>query len=1084
MKRRNSFAVAAALLAAVLLVPSAVAARPAGVSRPNGGIGHPRIKGTPNLANLPSLASAGQKTMVFVQLSGRPVTSYEAAALATADDGAVAPMSEAAKAAIRLQLQHQQTQVRSGLAALGVRIQASFTDTLNGFRLQATAAQLAAISRLPGVTAVYTVPELFRSDVSSDDYIGATSAWTDTGVTGAGVKIAIIDTGINYYHKNFGGSGNPGWSSDNPRKVEPGTFPTAKVIGGYDFVGDKYDPDSDVYSHTIPKPDKDPLDCKTPGADNVQHGSHVAGIAAGEGVLTNGHTYTGPYTAAAVDTTDFRIGPGVAPRAKLLAYRVLGCSGGTYVVLDAIERAVRDGADVINMSLGSDLGNPNSIDSIASNNASAAGVTVVASAGNGGPSAYITGSPAAANRVISVAAMDGSQYLSDGAVIDFPGVTPDVGGWNMYESALPASGTMDVLMDGPDLSLGCSASDYSGVTPGDIVAISRGTCAFSDKRGFAQDAGASAVVLVNNVDEIIVNPVPDPDHTIPMISAALSDTAAVEAGDGLATTIHAGSVPNPALGSPASFTSSGPRRYDSALKPDVSAPGVDVVSTDGATVKQGKSLSGTSMASPTVAGAAALLLQAHPGWTPAHVKGALVGTADPSAVDPYDVRQSAAGVIDVPNALSTVSWAESSAIPGTSSLAFGYQQLLLNHAGPDALTETQSFRLRNSSGGSITYDLSNTFNTDPMGLDVSMPATVTVPAHSAKTVNVTISMSEADAADLPDAAPGDAPVLDVAGTEYYVPLLNIAGAITADPESGGPGHEAIEVPWILVPHADSSITEGALAPYASAGKFRNTSVTVKNRGVHDGNADVFAWGLTDQDEGLAGIDLRAGGVQSLPAAVCDSHAPSSDRCLIFAVNTWGQWSSGADGEFDVLIDEDHDGVPDFAVIGVDYEAVFGPGFANAVPISLVLDLRGASPSIVDVWFATAPPNGSTLLLPVMASELDRSKSSPKFQYWVESYYVADDSGGPSNPVLASDVMLSGNDSGDAALPATFNAYHNPISNGDFVGLAPGDSASIDLSVNATKYFPRRWSQKGWMIVNLEDPNGAAQADLVHVGQLP
>ena len=129
------------------------------------------------------------------------------------------------------------------------------------------------------------------------------------------MTIAIIDSGINYYHKNFGGSGNPAYQNDDPTTVEPGTFPTAKVVGGYDFVGDEYDPEG-TPDQQVPNPDKDPLDCKDKNSENVQHGDHVAGIAAGEGVLTNGNTYTGAYTASAVNSAKFRIGPGIAPRGQ------------------------------------------------------------------------------------------------------------------------------------------------------------------------------------------------------------------------------------------------------------------------------------------------------------------------------------------------------------------------------------------------------------------------------------------------------------------------------------------------------------------------------------------------------------------------------------------------------------------------------------------------------------------------------------------------------------------------------------------------------------------------------------------------
>ena len=317
------------------------------------------------------------------------------------------------------------------------------------------------------------------------------------------------------------------------------------------------------------------------------------------------------------------------------------------------------------MSLGSDLGTPDSIDSIAANAAAQSGVVIVASAGNAGPGAYMAGAPANATRVISVGAVDAAEFVADGVIADFPGSATDVGGFNMYGSDLPVTGTHRVLLDGDSLSLGCSPDDFADVEPGDIVTISRGDCAFSDKRGNAQAAGAAGVILVNNEDATLINPVPDPEHDIPMVSTRPGNAEALVENDGLSVTLHAGDVPNEEFGQMAEFSSAGPARYSDMIKPDVSAPGVQVMSTDGASANKGKLLGGTSMASPQVAGAAALVLQAHPGWTTAHVKGAIVGSADPSLVDPYTVRRVGSGIVNARKAATTNSWAESNDDAGT-----------------------------------------------------------------------------------------------------------------------------------------------------------------------------------------------------------------------------------------------------------------------------------------------------------------------------------------------------------------------------------------------------------------------------------
>ena len=159
------------------------------------------------------------------------------------------------------------------------------------------------------------------------------------------------------------------------------------MVGGFDFVGDDYDAEAEDPGDQIPQPDPDPLDCDG-------HGSHVAGTAAGYGVA-GGTTYTGPYNAGIYSATQFTIGPGIAPEAMIRSYRVFGCGGSATsdVIVAAINRAVADHVDVINMSLGSPFGRNDDLDSVAANHAVLAGIAVVASAGNSGPAAYITGSP-------------------------------------------------------------------------------------------------------------------------------------------------------------------------------------------------------------------------------------------------------------------------------------------------------------------------------------------------------------------------------------------------------------------------------------------------------------------------------------------------------------------------------------------------------------------------------------------------------------------------------------------------------------------------------------------------------------------
>ena len=1077
MKRRLALAVGTSVLLIAALMPAgAVARTPERFGRVD--LAGKNVDVARVLGMLRGAQHANQKVNVAVELDGQPVAAYVGAAL---ESGTT--FSEAQKSNVRQLLGQRQAGIATQLRGLGASIEATFTDVFNGFRISVAASKVRQIAHVPGVTHLYTVPTHYIDNTNTVHYLGADTTWGQTGFTGAGVKLAIIDTGINYDHLDFAGAGWAAWHHNNGKIIEPGTFPTAKVIAGYDLVGDNYDPDA---GHP-PVPDPDPLDCKAIDAPDVQHGTHVAGTAAGVGVMSNGHVYTGPYNASTLSSTSFRIGPGVAPQAKLMAYRVFGCGGGTNVLVDALERAVRDGAQVINMSIGSPLGNAGSIDAVASNNASLAGVVVVASAGNEGPSAYATGSPAVATRAISVAAMD--------AQVSFPGATihlataGDVDAINANDGPLPVSGTINRFADDPSTTgdtttgegfenFGCFPQDYTynGFVAGQIAVVDRGICARIQRAQEGQSEAAAAVVMINSSAGFPPFENSIAGVNIPFLGVSSTDGAKFDTDNGTsASATSAGDIPNPTYKHTADFTSGGPRRGDLMIKPDVAAPGVSVFSADGSTVAQGKSLSGTSMASPATAGVAALVKQAHPSWVARDIKAAIVGTASLAKLDPYDLRLAGSGLAIPRKAVDTQSLIYTD--PGSSSLTFSYHEL---SAGPGstAYEQTKTFSLRNTGGSALTYNFSNQFNTPDLGLVVNIsPPSVVVPAHSSRNVEVTLSMSEADAAALPDVSPGHAPDLAVDDFgQLYTPLLYVAGAITASPTTSGAGVYSLRVPWLVGPRGTSGVQDApdSRTPWIKQGGLRKSSIGVKNFGLHAGIADVYQWGLQDANDGLDGIDLRAAGVQSVDPTVCDNSAPASDRCLIFAINTWGRWSNAAENLFEVDIDTNHDGLADFAIVGIDFGFLLGA--FTGVELSAVFDL--GTGDLTTAYFASAPTNGSTLLLPVLTSDLGLSASGDQnFEYAVASqdFYDFD--------VVQADGMGTGSDPAEASSIAKYNAFHPALSNGQFVPLNPGDHFTLPLTVRMSTYQPLR-GMLGWLIVTEEDANGEPQADMVPVGHVP
>jgi subtilisin family serine protease len=433
----------------------------------------------------------------------------------------------------------------------------------------------------------------------------------DSGITGAGTKIGIIDTGVDIDHPDFGGSGTNGTTS----------FPTAKIVAGWDFVGDDY-----AAGVGDPVPDPVPDDCNG-------HGTHVAGIAAANGYVK-----------------------GVAPDAQLGAYRVFGCSGSTDadIMIAAMERAYNDGMNVVNMSIGSAFQSwPNYPTATAGDWLVARGVVVACSIGNSGTSGlYANGAPGVGKDVIGTA-----NFLNTSVTLSTFTVSPDdtVIGYNTATGAPlpPTSGTEPMDRTGTSASTadGCPPWDptfgpggppatggtntyYAGgawLAPGSmtgkVVLIRRGTCGFWHKAYNAQQAGASGVVLYNNVAGRInptvappttLNNFPgDPTINIPVVS--ISDTEGVLIDSRLAGgpvdmtwTANYGTFANPAGGVIDPSSSYG-LAADLSLKPDIGAPGGNIFSTYPLESGGYNTISGTSMASPHIAGSAALLLQAHPG---------------------------------------------------------------------------------------------------------------------------------------------------------------------------------------------------------------------------------------------------------------------------------------------------------------------------------------------------------------------------------------------------------------------------------------------------------------------------------------
>ena len=537
----------------------------------------------------------------------------------------------------------------------------SFSELWNGLSVEMEDSQIGTAREIPGVSAIYPVvrheiPEVEENVPDLDTALpmtGSDIAQNELGLSGEGLRVAVMDTGVDYTHPDLGGGG----------------FPNDRVVTGHDFVGDDFnagDPDNDV-----PEPDQDPQDCNG-------HGTHVAGIIGAEGEVT-----------------------GVAPDVEIGAYKVFGCTGSTSadIMIAAMEQALADDMDVLNMSIGSAHSWPQYPTATASDNLVDEGMVVVASIGNEGASGlYSAGAPGLGEHVIGVASFDNTHIMTTTARARPSGESIPFMTMDTAEEP-PSSGETDELVH---LGRACLAEgdELEGDPEGKTALIVRGECAFAEKYDAAVEAGATGVVMYNDEPGMFAGGgIVDQGA----FSVGISDESGahlleqMEAGESvtLEWTEEEVSTPNPNGGLISSFSSYG-LSPDLALKPDIGAPGGLINSTYPMDQGGYATVSGTSMSSPHVAGGVALLLEARPDLGAHDVRDVLQNSADPrdwwgdpELGLPDNVHRQGAGMLDVPGAVL----ATTGIAPGKLSLG----------ATEEAVTET--ITITNDGDAEATYEL-------------------------------------------------------------------------------------------------------------------------------------------------------------------------------------------------------------------------------------------------------------------------------------------------------------------------------------------------------------------------------------------
>lgn len=873
-------------------------------------------------------------------------------------------MTLAQRQAYVASLKSKQDAVMAQVAGLGGTEVARLGKVYNAVVINIDAAQLPAVAALPGVTAIKPIVNHDLSLTTTVPYIGA-SALHGLGLTGAGVKIAVLDSGIDYTHKNLGGSGSvadfTAAAAAAATTAPAGLFPTAKVIGGYDFVGE-------VWPNGAVAPDANPIDA----GSGSSHGTHVADIAAG----------------ASLDGTH----KGVAPGAQLYAVKVCSsvatsCNG--LAILQGLEWSMDpkgdlsfDGAaDVVNLSLGANYGQRENPSTEAVSNLVRFGIVAAIAAGNAGDRPYIVSSPSNAAEAISVAqtAMPGAKAMA--LTVNTPAsIAGTYGNTNTLDWAPVVNGFSGTLKRGSTLAQreACTLADTPDFT-GSVAYVDRGSCSISFKVSNAAAKGATGVIIGNNAAGDA--PTFSNGGFAPGTSSFVEALVVTQAIGNTLKTVASGAAtvtvdPNAAIslaGSMASTSARGPGYNFAAIKPEIGAPGASVSALNG-TGSGEESFGGTSGATPMIAGSAALLLQKFPNATPPEIKSRLMNSANttvytnpatlPGELAP--ISRIGGGEVRVNKAAAVTAGIWDSTNPYSVGLAFGAPRL------SGATTISKKVAVRNYSNSARTFNITRSFryaNDAANGaVTLSAPATVNVAANGTGSFVLTMTI---DPTKLPSwNLNGGA----VQGTGALLQGVEYDGYVTVSD-----GSDTVSTPWHVLPH--KSANAAAPASLAMGGAASAALALSNTGGATPGRVDAFALtGSSAQDYptppayggGQALIDLRAVGVRG---------AVSGGTQLVqFGIATFGSRAHPAyPAEFDIYVDANNDGVDDYVI----YNTETGGFGATGQTVVTVQNL--STGTAVTRFYAGADLNSGNMIYTVQASDIGITSTAQKFRFSVYTF---------------------------------------------------------------------------------------------------
>ena len=892
MLRRTSVVIAALAITFVFFAPAGAAQEP-----PDRG---DRASVPDHVADL-MLSTPAAASRVDADLVG--VTGEQTVLVRLAGDSVAesAATTSAARKARKSAVEAEQRDFidRARRVAPDARVVTDTQVVLNAVVLEVDAAALATLAADPAVLRISKVHD-YELDLSETvPYIGATAV-QNRGYDGTGVKVAVLDSGIDYTHAALGGSGDPAdYAANDPTIIEPGTFPTAKVVGGYDFVGSNWSGDTGTPPEA---PDPDPID----DGPEAGHGTHVGHIIGGVG--------------------------GVAPGVDLYAVKVCSsvstaCSGialiqGMEFVVDPNgDGDTADAMDVVNMSLGSPYGTAFDDDlSQAVENASALGILTVASAGNSADKPFAMGTPSATASALSVAQTQvpsASLQLFDVDGVDYPAVFQP---WSVPLSEVITGPVQYGDGAGGNLN-GCApfAGDLSGL----IVLVDRGACNFTLKISNISQAGGLAgfIGLIAPGAPFSGGDGGDRPIDIPGYMISQADSNAIKAAignPGIGTLDPANQLP--LVGQMVGSSSRGPAMGTYLVKPEIGAPGASVSAVAGTGTGEGP-FGGTSGAAPMVTGSAALLLQHAPGLSPAEVKARLVGTGDTAIdTDPFTglapITRIGGGEVRVDAAFTNelAAWDADTLLP---TLSFGQVDVAQN-----TITMHKQLRVWNYSNSRTAVTLTPTFRyaddeaSGAINVKIS-PSTVQVRGNSSAVVNVTMTINGANVPANSMSSGGDGANPDALTANEFDGYVEITAR----------NGDAVHVPWqVLARQAADVVASPPILRQTSPGVG---AVTLHNRGVGTAQNDPYSLLAVSPNlpEGGPGAqsptpDIRAVGVNTfpVPAGFCSDQ---ESFIWAFAINTWERQSHLVPVSHQVWLDIDRDGTDDYAVLNADLSGPFG-----------------------------------------------------------------------------------------------------------------------------------------------------------------